>query len=121
MITILSCEKEKITVPNDFTASQGTYIGVVHIAYGNIDDQAIVYRFNEDNAQWEELIWSWSTQWDDVGWLLPNGIIPGKEYRYKMRLHSDDAGYSEYSNEINGYVIYLDIVYKISSKRSFTI
>jgi len=103
MITILSCEKEKITVPNDFTASQGTYIGVVHIAYGNIDDQAIVYRFNEDNAQWEELIWSWSTQWDDVGWLLPNGIIPGKEYRYKMRLHSDDAGYSEYSNEINGY------------------
>ncbi len=103
MIIILSCEKEKITVPNDFTASQGTYIGVVHIAYGNIDGQAIVYRYNEDNAQWEELIWSWSTQWDDVGWLLPNGIIPGKEYRYKMRLHSDDAGYSEYSNEINGY------------------
>lgn len=27
----------------------------------------------------------------------------GKEYRYKMRLHSDDAGYSEYSNEITGY------------------
>lgn len=80
MITliIVSCKKEKITVPNDFTASQGTYIGVVHIAYGNIDGQAIVYRFNEDNAQWEELSWTWSQQWDDVGWLLPNGIIPEK-------------------------------------------
>ncbi len=102
-ITMLSCKKENIAVPDDFTASQGTYIGVVHIAYGNIDGQAIVYRFNEDNAQWEELAWTWSQQWDDVGWLLPNGIIPGKEYRYKMRLHSDDAGFSDYSNEITGY------------------
>ncbi len=102
-ITIISCKKEKITVPNDFTASQGTYIGVVHIAYGNIDGHAIVYRFNEDNAQWEELSWTYSQKWDDVGYLLPNGIVPGKEYRYKMRLHSDDAGYSEYSNEITGY------------------
>ncbi len=102
-ITIISCKKEKITVPNDFTASQGTYVGVVHIAYGSIDGQAIVCRFNEDNAQWEELSWTWSQRWDDIGWLLPNGIIPGKEYRYKMRLHSDDAGYSDYSDEITGY------------------
>ncbi|MFO7933728.1 MAG: hypothetical protein R6U78_06575 [Bacteroidales bacterium] len=90
-------------VPNDFTASQGTYIGVVHIAYGDIDGEAVVYRFNEDNAEWQEISWTWSTMWADIGWLLPNGIIPGKEYRYKMRLHSDGPGFSEYSDEITGY------------------
>lgn len=102
-ITFVSCIKETLTVPNDFTASQGSYVGVVHIAYGYLDGQAIVYRFNEDNAQWEEISWTWSEQWDDIGWQLPNGIVPGKEYRYKMRLHTDDAGFSEYSNEITGY------------------
>jgi len=110
-IVSISCDKEKLTVPDDFTASQGTYIGVVHIAYGDIEGQAVVSRFNEDNAQWEELIWTWSTMFDDSGWLLPNhSIIPGKEYRYKMRLHTDDTGFSQYSNEIAGHAFKADPV-----------
>ena len=104
-ITLISCKEETITLPADFTASQGTYLGVVHIAYSeDIEGEAIVYRFNEDNAQWDEISWTWSNRWDDTGWSLPNNsLIPGKEYRYKMRLHSDGPGYSEYSNEITGY------------------
>ena len=31
-----SCNKEALLVPDDFMASKGTYIGVVHIAYGEI-------------------------------------------------------------------------------------
>lgn len=102
---IISCEQEKPSLPSDFTASQGTYVGVVHLAYSKSNGEAIVYRFNEDNAQWEEIAWTWSNQWDDQGYLLPNGIIPGKEYRYKMRIYEEGKGdeFSDYSQEITGY------------------
>lgn len=105
-IMLISCEEQTISVPADFTASQGTYIGVVHIAYGNSDGQGLVYRFNEDNAEWEEISWTWSNQWDDNGWSLPNNkLIPGKEYRYKMRVYVEGEGeeFSDYSQEITGY------------------
>lgn len=104
-IIFTSCEDDPDT-PADFTASQGTYIGVVHIAYGELDGQAIVYRFNEDNAGWDEISWTWSSNFDDDGWFLPdNRIVPGKEYRYKMRVYQEGQGdeYSGYTNEITGY------------------
>lgn len=116
-ITIISCDNEPVTVPDDFTASQGTYMGVVHLAYGDNDGQAIVYRFNENNAQWEEISWTWSTQWDDNGWLLPdNRLIAGKEYRYKMQIYAEGQGdeFSDYSREITGYAFKADPV-EISS------
>ncbi len=116
-IIIISCDREPVAVPDDFTASQGTYIGVVHIAYGDNDGQAIVYRFNENNAQWEEISWTWSTQWDDNGWLLPdNRLIEGKEYRYKMQIYAEGQGdeFSDYSREVTGYAFKADPV-EISS------
>lgn len=106
IIAIISCDNEPVTVPDDFTASQGTYIGVIHIAYGDNEGQAIVHRFNENNAQWEEISWTWSTQWDDNGWLLPdNRLVAGKEYRYKMQIYAEGQGdeFSDYSREITGY------------------
>ena len=102
----MSCDNEPVTVPDDLTASQGTYMGVVHIAYGDSDGQAIVYRFNENSAQWEEISWTWTTRWDDHGWFLPdNRIIAGKEYRYKMKIYAEGQGdeFSDYSREVTGY------------------
>lgn len=104
-ITFISCEEDPDT-PANFTASQGTYIGVVHLAYGELDGQALVYRFYEDNAEWQEISWTWSSNFDDNGWLLPDHyIVPGKEYRYKMRVYEESQGdeYSGYTNEITGY------------------
>ncbi|HSH51313.1 MAG TPA: hypothetical protein VK982_06285 [Bacteroidales bacterium] len=104
-ITFISCEDDPDT-PADFTASQGTYIGAVHLAYGELDGQAIVCRFNEDNANWDEISWTWSSNFDDIGYLLPDHyIVPGKEYRYKMRVYEEGQGdgYSGYTNEITGY------------------
>lgn len=105
-ITFISCEEDPDT-PANFIASQGTYIGVVHLAYGELDGQAFVYRFNEDNANWDEIVsWNWSSNFEDDGWQLPDDrIIPGKEYRYKMRVYEESQGdeYSGYTNEITGY------------------
>jgi len=101
----LSCEENPYT-PANFTASQGTYIGVVHLAYGELDGEAIVYRFNEDNGSWDEISWTWSSKFDDNGYHLPDHyIVPGKEYRYKMRVYEQGQGdeYSGYTNEITGY------------------
>lgn len=103
-IKLLSCKKE-LEKPDKFIASQGTYIGVVHLAYGEIDgSSAEVLRFNEDNANWDGISWTESSNFDDNGWLLPDHyIVPDKIYRYKMRLHSDGSGYSSYTSEIIGY------------------
>ncbi|MEE4197891.1 MAG: hypothetical protein V2I54_09610 [Bacteroidales bacterium] len=104
-ITLISCEEDPDT-PADFIASQGTYIGVVHLAYGELDGQALVYRFNEDNAEWQEISWTWSSNFDDNGVHLPDHyIVPGKEYRYKMRVYEESQGdeFSGYTNEITGY------------------
>ena len=104
-ITLISCEEEPDT-PANFIASQGTYMGVVHLAYGELDGEAIVYRFNEDNAGWDEISWTWSSNFDDNGWHLPDHyIVPGKEYRYKMRVYEESQGdeFSGYTNEITGY------------------
>ena len=104
-ITFISCEEDPDT-PANFTASQGTYMGVVHLAYGELDGQAIVYRFNEDNGEWQEISWTWSSNFDDNGYHLPDHyIVPGKEYRYKMRVYEEGQGdeFSGYTNEITGY------------------
>ncbi|MDP8217447.1 MAG: hypothetical protein P9M03_01845 [Candidatus Theseobacter exili] len=110
-MTFLSCEKDPDTPADEkdpdmfanFTASQGTYVGVVHIAYGELDGTASVYRFNEENANWEEISWNSPNKIYDNGHDLIGHLVPGKEYRYKMRQHSVSSGYSEYSNEITGY------------------
>ena len=106
VIALMACEEE-ITVPDTFVASEGTYIGVVHLAYGSVsaDDQVnyIVERLNENTAEWLEISWTDRTDWADEGYLLNNGIIPGKEYRYRMRTHSDGTSFSDYSEEFKGH------------------
>jgi hypothetical protein len=106
MISITSCEKDP-PIPSDLTASQGTYVGVVHIAYASVSgDGEIIYeafRFNEDNAEWQGIGSSTLSNWDDYGYkLIDNKIEPGKKYRYKVQ-SNDDNGESGKSNEVSGY------------------
>lgn len=104
-VFVSSCEE--LEFPAEFTASQGTYIGAVHLAYSevNADDwlQYVMYRFDENTADWIEFAWTEARAWDYTGWDLPNEIIPGKEYRFKMRAHTDKTSFSEFSEEVVGY------------------
>ena len=108
--SLLSCEDEKITTsPETLTASQGTYVGVIRLAfseaYGYGEMNFEIERFNENNATWENIAWIKTRHWDDHDQLqlLPNGIVPGKEYRYRMRAHTSDGGFGEYTPEVTGY------------------
>jgi len=106
-IILISCEKE-VSTPNTFEASKGTYIGVVQFSYqpvsGDGDVSYVCYRMNPDHQNWEEIGWTNRTKWADEGHKLStNGTVPGQSYDYKMRAHTDEAGYSDYSPVVSGY------------------
>jgi hypothetical protein len=106
LLIILSCEDKELQKPQTFVASDGTYLGVVHLAYENIPDAENyqAYRLNNQTAEWVEIAWTQSTYWDDYGMSLPEGkIIPGQVYQYKFRPHSDDASFGPYSEIETGY------------------
>ena len=104
---IVSCEAE-LSNPDQPAASQGTYIGVVHVSYppatGDGEIQYVCYRMHPEINSWNEIGWTPRTKWADHGYLLPsNEIIPGKTYEYRIRAHTDDAGFSDYSPVVTGY------------------
>ena len=109
MFALVSCEDEITTSPESFTASQGTFVGVIHLAfseaYGYGEMNFEIERFNENDATWESIAWIKTRHWDDHDQLqmLPDGIVPGKEYRYRMRAHTSNGGYGEYTPEVAGY------------------
>ena len=118
-LLLMSCKK--VPTPNYFIASQGSYIGVVHLAYDDLGGEAIVSRFNEDNAEWQEITWTWSSKFADNGYLLPDHyIIPGKEYRYKMQVYKEGEGaeFSDFTHEITGYAYKAEPVNIISINRT---
>lgn len=121
VFVIASCEKE-ITTPDTINASQGTYIGVVHLSYspamGDGDIQYVCYRMNPDYNSWDEIGWTRRTKWADVGYKLPsNKIIPGQSYEYRIRAHTDEAGFGDYSQTVTGYAFEADLPEITSTKR----
>ncbi|TCO10991.1 fibrobacter succinogenes major paralogous domain-containing protein [Natronoflexus pectinivorans] len=106
LLVFAGCKKET-TSPENFTASRGTHVGVINLAFseahGHGEMHFDVERFNEDNATWESIAWTKQRSFGDYGINLPNNIIPGKEYRYRMRAHSHDGGYGKYTPEATGY------------------
>lgn len=117
-LTWVSCEEE-ISTPDTITASQGTYIGVVQLSYqpvsGDGDVRYVGYRMNPDNMVWNEIGWTSQTEWADEGYMLSsNKIIPGQRYDYRMRAHTDEAGFSDYSPVVTGYAFEAEPI-KISS------
>ncbi|MCD4833247.1 MAG: hypothetical protein K8R31_05590 [Bacteroidales bacterium] len=104
---LISCEEDdSLPKPTTFIASDGTYIGVVHLAYAEVPGAEIyeVYRLNDETAEWQDISWTEQTNWDDNGWKLPNDkIIPGQVYQYKFRTHAGGPGFGPYSEIETGY------------------
>ena len=102
----ISCEEDELPKPTTFIASDGTYIGVVHLAYEEVPgaENYEVFRLNNETAEWQDISWTSQTNWDDIGWMLPNEeIIPGQVYQYKFRTHANGPGHGPYSEIETGY------------------
>ncbi len=103
----LSCsEEESLPKPTTFTASNGNYLGVIHLAYEAVPGAEIyeVYRLNNQTAEWQDISWTEFTSWDDEGYLLDGGVlVPGEEYQYKFRTHANGPGFGPYSEITTGY------------------
>ncbi len=103
---LISCEEDELDKPTTFIASDGTYIGVVHLAYEEVPgaENYEVFRLNNETAEWQDISWTSQTNWDDIGWMLPNEeIIPGQVYQYKFRTHANGPGHGPYSEIETGY------------------
>lgn len=102
----ISCEEDELPKPTTFIASDGTYIGTVHLAYEAVPgaENYIVYRLNNETAEWVEIYWGGQTILDDNGWDLPNDkLVPGQEYQYKFRTHANGPGHGPFSEIETGY------------------
>ncbi len=117
----ISCEEDELPKPTTFIASDGTYMGVVHLAYEAVSDAEIydVYRLNNTTAEWMDIAWTECTNWDDFRYY-EDQIIPGQEYQYKVRAHSDDASFGPYSDIETGYAFDPDEVTITEVTRNYT-
>jgi len=106
-IFLFSCnEDDSLPTPTSFIASDGTYLGVIHLAYEAVPgaENYVVYHLNNQTAEWQDISWTEQTNWDDEGYLLNNGeLVPGEVYQYKFRTHANGPGYGPYSEIETGY------------------
>ncbi|PLX10786.1 MAG: hypothetical protein C0597_16200 [Marinilabiliales bacterium] len=120
-IFLFSCsEDDSLPTPTSFIASDGTYLGVIHLAYEGVPGAEIyeVYRLNNQTAEWQDISWTEQTNWDDQGYLLNNGeIVPGEVYQYKFRTHANGPGFGPYSEIETGYSFVPDEIEIISITR----
>jgi len=115
---LVSCEQ--ITEPPPgMQASDGTYAGVIHLSYGSFEGDAVVERRDLDTGEWIEISWNTVSNFDDPGYNLPdNKLIPGQVYQYRMRAHTDDGGFSEYTAVEDGYTYEILPMTDITATRS---
>src|SRR4030066_720608 len=107
MVALVSCKKETLPQLKSFTASKGTFIGVVHLAIEQVPgaENCTIERKNPQTNQWEGIHWGNSFLWDDNGWGLPNNkLIPGQVYEYRARAHAENTGFNDWSETATGYL-----------------
>ena len=100
-----SCEKPSPIT--SFTASQGNCIGAVRLAVEEvaIKENYSYERKNPQTNQWEQIYWGYENVFDDTGFGLPNDkLLPGQEYQYRVRTHTNKGGYGDYSEVVTGYM-----------------
>ncbi|MDA3863520.1 MAG: hypothetical protein PF689_06580 [Deltaproteobacteria bacterium] len=116
--SLAGCD-ETTPTPSGIQASQGTYVGVVHLAWGDITGDAIAERRDPQSGEWFEISWMNGKYFDDQGYLLPEGkIIPGQVYQYRLRAHSNDGSFSKYTDVSEGYAYEVQPVTNITITRN---
>lgn len=101
-----SCEtEEKLGPPASLYASQGTYLGVVHLTWESVPnaERYNIERLDPISGQWQDAVSVTENPGDDYGFNLPdNKITPGTKYKYRIASQSDnadDSGYIEASED----------------------
>ncbi len=95
-----SCKKEKLGVPTSFFASQGTYLGVVHLKWNTVPNAQYynIDRQDPDTREWINAATTSNTEVDDYGFNLPdNKLVPGKHYSYRISAASSDISDGDYA------------------------
>lgn len=102
---VTSCENPLAPIQS-FTASKGTYVGLIHLAIEQVADAENynIQRRNPVTNEWEEIYWGSSNFYQDHGWGLENGLIEGQLYEYRARAHKNDGGYNDWSEVTTGYI-----------------
>ena len=103
LIFITSCdeEDEQLSTVNEISASQGTYIGVVHINWDPVTGASHynIERKGPDGV-WTSAGSVAEPPFDDYGLgLSDNKLTEGTRYTYRITSCSDDADDSEYSDQ----------------------
>jgi len=103
LIVITSCQEEKTLNITNFTATEGTRVGLVRLTYEPISD-AEDYEFQRKNPEtdsWEQIAyikgWVPDHLYDDQGYSFDNysyKLKPGEVYEYQMRAWAS----GDYSN-----------------------
>ena len=104
---VTSCEEED-SLPQTTTlnASDGTYIGVIHLSYNAVDgaENYEIDRLNEQTSEWQNIAYTTLTSCDDYGYLLNEGKpTPGQQYQFRFRPYASGPGYGSYSEIETGY------------------
>lgn len=102
---VTSCENP-LTPIQSFTASKGTYVGLIHLAIEQVADAENynIQRRNPVTNEWEDIHWGSSHFIQDNGWGLEDGLIEGQLYEYRARAHKNDGGYNDWSEVTTGYI-----------------
>lgn len=104
-----SCDKDEDLTISSFTASKGTYIGVVRLAIEPVSG-AQDYEFQRKNPQtntWEQIILLKSNVYDDYHGTAEweHELVAGQEYEYRARAinwdNKDREG--QWSEIVKGY------------------
>ena len=87
-------QDQKLDAPQNIIASQGTYLGVVHLSWNPVSD-AQHYNIEREKANTGEWLNAGSVVnaiFDDYGFNLPdNVLVYGERYRYRVSAGSSDA------------------------------
>ncbi len=105
-LLLSSCEpEEQLGPPASLYATQGTYLGVVHLTWEAVPnaERYNIQRLDPVSGQWQDAVTVNEAPGDDYGFNLPdNKIVTGTRYQYRIAAQSDnadDSGYIEAGGE----------------------
>ncbi|NLD50165.1 MAG: hypothetical protein GX660_23765 [Clostridiaceae bacterium] len=103
-VVFQACKKDKVLTISSFTASKGTYIGVVRIAVEPLSG-AQNYEFQRKNPEtntWETIAGLQINAYDDYYSNDDHKLIAGVEYEYRARADNED-GQGVWCEAVTGY------------------